>query len=110
MTQGVDNRLSTGIHTKFGIDVIEVEVDGARAERELLGDLFVAQALGQQSEDLHLAGRQLNRRFEGKTDRKFKTAIGTGVGLDAAAQLLDPLTGRVQRSLCRLSSCHCRIC
>ena len=47
MAQRVDGSLGTGSDVQLGVDVIEVEIDGARADRKALGDLLVAQPLGQ---------------------------------------------------------------
>ncbi len=50
-------------HVQFAVDVVEVRLDRALGDEELLGDLLVRQTLGDQGEDLALAlAQRLDQR------------------------------------------------
>src|SRR3954452_3521512 len=53
------HQLHPGAHPQLAEDVAQAEVDRARAEEELRGDVAVAEPLRHTLGDLHLLGRQL---------------------------------------------------
>src|SRR2546423_823054 len=55
------DRLGSSVDLELGDRVADVGVDRRRAEREPFGDLFDPQPLGQQLEDLALAGREVEQ-------------------------------------------------
>ncbi len=55
VADGEDGRGGARLEVQFGQQMGDVATDGARAEREGLGDLAVAQALREQAQDLGFA-------------------------------------------------------
>src|SRR4051812_42590449 len=63
---GEDRGLNPVFHMKFVENASHVILDRAVADDELLGDVVVLQALGEQAQDLLLARRQLRRELGGR--------------------------------------------